>query len=518
MSALPRGLVRTAHGASAAPRVRWDSPPALSINIIVDSNGDLVGGIPAAPDFIMQGKVAGTSYDGILLTGEIAEFGFRDSDTTTDDYDFRFTPTSGLLLPLFGGSDIGVILRSPGSNFVADFNQDISGGANGNVGPIDPILEPQLSSLSGTIFSDLDNNGILNGSDSPIEDVFVALTGTDSGGNPVNLTTTTGPDGMYHFVDLNPSDGTGYTITETQPYPPYLDGKDTLGTLGGNPSVNDTFSQIIVPAGTDGVSYDFGELLPASLSGFVYHDANDNGARDDGGGSAITGVLVHLTGVDDLAHAVSLTTSTDSFGHYSFDELRPSGSAGYTISEDQPATHLDGQDTAGTGVTSLGQSNDSFNVLVEASDTGIDWNFGELLAASVGDFVWEDANGNGIQEALEPGIAGVRVELWRDDDLTPDNGSAGKALALPFTTTDSTGFYGFSGIAPDNYYVRFFRPSAYRYTPINQGGDDTIDSDPTQIGNTTQAVTSVFTPPAERTICLGMPDFISRVHRQLRLG
>ena len=34
--------------------------------------------------------------------------------------------------------------------------------------------------------------------------------------------------------------------------------------------------------GQTGINYDFGELLPASVSGYVYVDANDNGVIDPG--------------------------------------------------------------------------------------------------------------------------------------------------------------------------------------------------------------------------------------------
>src|SRR6185369_7157729 len=44
---------------------------------------------------------------------------------------------------------------------------------------------------------------------------------------------------------------------------------------------------------------------------------------------------------------------------------------------------------------------------------------GAYKPASIGDFVWNDLNGDGIQDANEPGIANVIVKLFHcGDDVT----------------------------------------------------------------------------------------------------
>jgi carbohydrate-selective porin OprB len=62
----------------------------------------------------------------------------------------------------------------------------------------------------------------------------------------------------------------------------------------------------------------------------------------------------------------------------------------------------------------------------------------------IGNLVWEDTDGNGIQDPDESGIAGVTVEL-RD----PNNGNAVLATAV----TDSEGRYFFKSLRQHpNYY------------------------------------------------------------------
>ena len=80
--------------------------------------------------------------------------------------------------------------------------------------------------------------------------------------NVVVATQFTTSAGFYSFANLVP--GT-YGLHEIQPSA-FLDGKDTVGSLGGT-TTNDTFTNVVVASGDNGVNYNFGELDPASLSG-----------------------------------------------------------------------------------------------------------------------------------------------------------------------------------------------------------------------------------------------------------
>ncbi len=84
---------------------------------------------------------------------------------------------------------------------------------------------------------------------------------------------------------------------------------------------------------------------------------------------------------------------------------------------------------------------------------------------SIGDYVWYDFNGDGIQDAGEPGIDDVTVNLYKSDGT-----SAGS------TTTSGGGFYIFEDLEPGDYYVEFVLPTGYVFT-TKDNGDDTLDSD-----------------------------------------
>src|SRR5207253_2897082 len=136
------------------------------------------------------------------------------------------------------------------------------------------------------------------------------LTGTSDLG-PVSLTTTTAADGSYQFTRSEER----RVGKEGRQRANYLDGKEEVGSLGGT-LANDQVSAIALSVGAHGVHYDFGELLPASLAGYVYLDANDYGVNK---GLEFSIVLVRstLTGTSDLG-PVSLTTTTAADGSYQF--------------------------------------------------------------------------------------------------------------------------------------------------------------------------------------------------------
>jgi hypothetical protein len=119
----------------------------------------------------------------------------------------------------------------------------------------------RLSSLSGFVYVDADNDGTIAATELAIPGVTVTLTGLDFTGAAVNLPTTTAPDGSYLFANLQPSGVAGYTITETQPID-YDDGKDTIGTPGGNTDINDVFYAVVLGSAVDGEYNNFGELEP----------------------------------------------------------------------------------------------------------------------------------------------------------------------------------------------------------------------------------------------------------------
>lgn len=101
--------------------------------------------------------------------------------------------------------------------------------------------------------------------------------------------------------------------------------------------------------------------------------------------------------------------------------------------------------------------------------------------STIGDFVWEDRNVNGIQDSLELGINNVRVNLYADFDKNgkPDfpNFPACTTLTKNHPQTGAPGYYIFN-VYRANYIVEFINPSGFTFSIAGQGSDRLKDSDP----------------------------------------
>lgn len=334
---------------------------------------------------------------------------------------------------------------------------DEKSGTEYNFGELVP------ATISGTVYQDVDNNAALDAGEPGIGSTSVQLTGTDDQGNAVNLSVTTAADGTYSFSNLRPSNASGYAVSQPVQPTGFVDGSDQAGSAGGTvavPSSADQISNIVIGSGTSATGYQFGELAPASLSGRVYIDDNNNAAFD-GTESGLGQVRVRLTGIDDLGNAVSQEVSTASDGTYSFSNVRPSDSSGYTLTQiNDPVQSpglsgtLDGNEADG----SLGGGNLSINdiisdIVVSLGDTGTGYLFGELLPAEVNGTVFNDADNDGSISAGELGISAAGLQLVGTDDRgNPVNLNA---------TTDAAGQFAFTGLRPGTYTLSETQPVAY---------------------------------------------------------
>ncbi|MFJ2367817.1 SdrD B-like domain-containing protein [Microbacterium sp. NPDC087665] len=108
----------------------------------------------------------------------------------------------------------------------------------------------------------------------------------------------------------------------------------------------------------------------------------------------------------------------------------------------------------------------------------------QIISSTVGDRVWEDVNGDGLQTDGEPGIAGFPVRLVGTD-------VDGNAVSLE-TTTDANGNYSFANLASGEYQV-IFDPNGLNsnttFTAQHTGDDTTIDSDADPATGATQVFT-----------------------------
>jgi uncharacterized surface anchored protein len=255
--------------------------------------------------------------------------------------------------------------------------------------------------------------------------------------------TTTDSNGEYRFGDLLP--GT-YTVVEETPAH-LIDGDEHVGSVNGAAVgailSNDKIGNIRLTSGQSGQHYDFCESEPASVSGFVYHDENQNGRRDTGE-EPLANVLVTLVNSQGVSVAQAATNAQ---GAYWFTGLHKGE---YRLVETHPAGWIDGQDTAGTvrGAVvgaAVNPGEEIRGVALQWGDAGIEYNFGEYRPVSISGYVYHDHDNDGQRESGEEGLAGVTVQVVPFDTLAPQTPQT--------ATTDANGFYQVSGLAPGKYRV-----------------------------------------------------------------
>ena len=221
------------------------------------------------------------------------------------------------------------------------------------------------------------------------------------------------------------------------------------------------------------------EPAKASLGDYVWEDLNKNGKQDPGE-PGVDGVKVSLYQCDGTFVAEQFTANG---GLYLFTGLAPNMHY-YVVFSDLPTDYIfTVQDNAAEALDSDADPNTGRTDCTFLSPGEVDrtWDAGLVNTAptlgKLGDYVWFDADGDGIQDPGEQGMSDIFVIL---EDC---NGNY-----LDFAITDANGMYMFSDLPAGNYVVRFANPGdAYFGFPIkltvqDAGNDDSIDSDADWLG------------------------------------
>ena len=304
---------------------------------------------------------------------------------------------------------------------------------------------------------------------------FTVSHDSTSDGSPVaNVTVTDDVAGAATYVSGDDGDGlleTGETWVFTADYTIQATDPDPLvntATVTGDDTDGDPTSD------TDTHSTDV--IQRASIGDFVWNDLNGDGTPDPGE-PGLDGVTVNLL---DGTGAVAATTVTTGGGAYSFTYLPPGD---YTVDVDEATLPFSNP------VLTSGNEPDA--VTLGEGEDNTDADFGYYQPVTLGDLVWDDLNGDGIQDSGEPGIVGATVNVYDAGDL---------ATPVATATTAGNGSWSVT-LAPGNYVVEFALPGAYEFSPADVGSDAT-DSDADPATGQTAPIT-VISGDADTTIDAG---------------
>lgn len=300
------------------------------------------------------------------------------------------------------------------------------------------FLDYRGAAVRGWVYVDANDDGQRSGAaetgiSGTTTPVTLRVTGTDYAGNALTRDVALAADGQYAFTNLPPSDGAGYTVTQLAQPSGFLDGLDQNGAGAGNVVANSAGrtppEAIVVGAVNPNANlteHNFGELRPSTLSGRVFVDGNANARRDGGENAGLPGVTVRLTGTNDLGQAIDCTVTTTGAGDYAFPDA---GAADATCRTLRPGTYAVAQ-TPPSGLTvtgafagSAGGSGQPANtplpgagvtsvtgIVLAQGTTATSYDFG-VTGQGLSGSVYVDANGNGVRDPGEAGIAGVTVTL-----------------------------------------------------------------------------------------------------------
>ncbi|MBT2844479.1 SdrD B-like domain-containing protein, partial [Staphylococcus coagulans] len=329
-----------------------------------------------------------------------------------------------------------------------------------------PVQKPATYKVGDKVWHDTNKDGIQNVNEPGISGVTVTLKQPDG----TLISTKTDKEGNYIFKDLpngkyeiSFETPEGYEATTANIGDDALDSDGTKVEVEVNNADDLTidsgfYKPVVEPPKTD-ATYKVGDK--------VWHDTNKDGIQNVNE-PGISGVTVTLKQPDGTL----ITTKTDKDGNYIFTDL-PNGK--YEISFETPEGYE--ATTANVGDDALDSDGTKVEVEVNnADDLTIDSGFYKPVVEppktdatyKVGDKVWNDTNKDGIQNANEAGIEGVKVTLTKADGTTVE------------TRTDKDGNYIFTDLPNGKYEISFETPEGYEATTANVG-DDALDSDGTKV-------------------------------------
>ena len=375
--------------------------------------------------------------------------------------------------------------------------------------------------LGDLVWRDLNRNGVQDDGEPPAAGISVQLRSAD---NDVLKSTKTLPSGHYRFDNLPAgtyavqfaglppntrltTTGAGGRDNDSNPDSTGLTTPITLGvgepgTRAATPAdgVRDDYVNFSVDAGVAPLRFAVGD--------HVWSDLNADGVQQDGEPPATASVNLL-----DADHKIVATTTTDPQGHYSFTGL---GAGSYQVQFVGLPAHRsltlrgvggdrtrDSDADPASGMTPVFRLDQRVAELqpVPPSDLGTaDYaatavNAGLVGSYSIGDTVWRDLDGDGVQGPGEHGVPGVRVEL---------SGSAPHAKVIKTVRTQSDGSYTFDHLTAGSYRVKFSHlPTGLVFTGTRQGGDAGVDSDADTTG-VTPAITLSDDNPADTSIDAGL--------------
>ncbi|MFK7776201.1 MAG: SdrD B-like domain-containing protein [Saprospiraceae bacterium] len=344
-------------------------------------------------------------------------------------------------------------------------------------------------SITSTVWQDANGDSVLVSED-VLPNITVELWADTDGNGTFELakTTTTNSNGNYTFSNLPDGNYEVKVSTTDTDIPTDAFGNPSVSTNGSkydmtiaDGNITSLNSEVCSNCADD---LDFGFAKLGAIGNTVYSDANGNGVQDwtESGIESVTVYLCDAASGTCNAGSALQTKITDSDGNYLFTGITPGE---YTIAvvstglgTQTADPDRDGETCASITYPGMPSCDDEMtDITMGYSTSFMGARFGYQSKGVIGDFIWLDANADGIQDEVEPGIGDVTVTLTNATLVTIDAVSYAIGAYVSAIKTDINGYYTYSDLPDGTYDIVVTTPS-----------DRTITSDADNIENGTVEV------------------------------
>ena len=342
---------------------------------------------------------------------------------------------------------------------------------NWNVGLFEPVT------VGNRVWLDYNADGVHNEDEPGLGNITVVL--VDPSGTPLD-STVSDPEGYYLFQGLPPGVYAvefivleDYVFSPSNPLSDAIDRSDpTAGDFATDIDGSGMSAPVELESGSSDLSFDAGIYRPVVIGGTVFLDLNADGSRDPEETAGVEGATMMLFDANDVVVGEAITGSDGS----------------YVFSPVQPGTYYAKLLVPSTDylVSPIAEGGNAFDsaydpamtvpvTLFSGEEAGSLFDGGLYQGARAVVYVWNDSNGNGIQDEGEGSYTSdSTVNLYGPND--PNTPVASGPVG-----PDGTFSYD---VPPGNYTVEVVLndPDAV-FSPQDQGSDDTTDSDVDSTGN-----------------------------------
>lgn len=341
---------------------------------------------------------------------------------------------------------------------------------NWNVGLYEPVT------VGNRVWLDYNADGVHDDDEPGLADITVIL--VDQAGNPIEgQVQVSDSEGYYLFSGLPPSIyGVEFVVPadyKFSPFSPLSDTIDRSDPNAGDYAADIDSSGMAAPAelqsGSTDLTFDAGVYAPVVIGGTIFHDLDADGIRDSGEVDGVEGVTLILYNTPNDVIVEEAVSSSD--GSYVFPPVQPGT---YHVKLLVPSEEFLVSPLADGGNTFDSSYEPAMTPsvrIVSGFDAGSLFDGGLYEVASTSFYLWNDSNGNGIQDEGEsPYSSDATVNIYDPSSSDPTSPVATGTIA-----SDGTFTYD---LAPGSYTVEVVLSDANAlFSPQDQGSDDTTDSD-----------------------------------------